>query len=433
VPIDSHLNYLQKHAYCAPQIVAAPAPNLGLVVLVTANLEYALTSTLTSLLSCNTCDCAVEVIVAIVGSDTDSDANRERNLMCSRFANYYADRLGLPEIQFHVLFLPDLPAKHAGMGLARKLGMDEAINRFSLAGNGDGLIVSLDAGAVVEPDYLTCIKDYFDWHRQIQSCSIAFQYEIDPSPISSTLHDTKADAVGKEAVLRIELAERILIAGLCRAGHPYAFYTVGAAMAVRASAYQAQAGMSRRKAGEVFDFLQKFIEIGVHGQCLTTTVRVSGRSFQDFPGTLGSRVAQYCAEPNPEFPIFALAGFQELAQVLPLVKDWYALDQAGLELALQQFPPAFRGFMEAQGFVKSVLEVQKYTTNAAAFEKRFYRWFHSTRTFLYLGYCRDFHFPNAPILEVGNAMRAWILGDVEGHEELDLLGLLNWFRAAEWL
>jgi Glycosyltransferase like family 2 len=424
MPIDSHLNYLQKHAFCAPQISTVPKKDLGIVVVIPATDELNILRTLESLAACGPCGCAVEVIVVVNGSEARGEYIRERNQQTFNLVNGFAQGFANADLQFHALHFPDLPQKHAGVGLARKIGMDEAVHRFGLAENPLGIIVSLDADAVVEPHYFAAIAQYFGQNRHLQSCTIAFQYEP----------DDEADACAAEAILRIELAERILVAGLRHAGHPYAYHTLGAAMAVRASAYQAQAGMNRRKAGEDFDFLQKFIELGVHGDCNATTVHVSGRQSQRKPGGIGQRVWQYCEEPNPEYPAFALGGFQELAEVMPLVPTWFALDETSLGNALAQFPPAFRGFMQAQGFVKSVLEIQKYTTNAAAFEKRFFRWFHSTRTFLYLGYCRDFHFPNAPIWEVGNAMRDWILGNETtkneplGGNAFTLGELLVWFR-----
>ena len=47
-------------------------------------------------------------------------------------------------------------------------------------------------------------------------------------------------------------------------------------MAVRADAYLRQGGMNRRKAGEDFYFLNKFMVLGGYGEMLQRPARVAG-------------------------------------------------------------------------------------------------------------------------------------------------------------
>ena len=58
------------------------------------------------------------------------------------------------------VLIDDLDSKHAGVGWARKLGMDLAIQRFRSI-NFNGIIVGLDADTVVEPNYLNAINSFF--------------------------------------------------------------------------------------------------------------------------------------------------------------------------------------------------------------------------------------------------------------------------------
>ena len=60
-------------------------------------------------------------------------------------------------LRCHILYVDDLPTKHAGVGLARQVGMDEALYRFSAMGY-DGLIMNLDADCTVAPTYLAVWK-----------------------------------------------------------------------------------------------------------------------------------------------------------------------------------------------------------------------------------------------------------------------------------
>ncbi len=380
--------------------------------------EPALLRTLERLAACELPACAVEVIVVFGGSESDLDHVKAQNLQTFARGQSWSGALEIPQIRFHFLSFLALPKKHAGVGLTRKIGMDEAVDRFALADNPRGIIVSLDADTLVERNYLRAIEQYFEAHRKVDSCSMAFEFQ----------DEFAGNPMQAEAILRIELAERILVAGLRHCGHPYAFHTLGAAMAVRTGAYQAQAGMNKRKTGEDFDFLQKFIELGVHGDCVAARVYPSSRISQRKPGGIGQRVALYCATPDPDFPVFALESFVELAEGLKGVKTWYALGPEGIPQILNAFPPGLHAYMQEAGFLKVIPEIQRYTNSEAAFEKRFYRWFNSLKTFQYFAFCRDRFHPDQPILAVGNAMRSWMLGGMQAESNLGLTELLKWFR-----
>jgi Glycosyltransferase like family 2 len=418
LPIDSHLNYLQKHAFCLPQIAVAPSAHLGIVVVIPCHDEPDLLPTLDSLAACMPPACAVEVIVVVSSSLVDASNVQAQNIATLAQVQAWALAHINPHLQVHCLHFPALPPKHAGVGLTRKIGMDEAVHRFALADNPRGIIVSLDADAECDGNYLRALEQYFEAHRKRDSCSLAFEFRA----------AADADALATEAIACIELAERMLVAGLRKCGHPYAFHTLGAAMAVRVGAYQAQAGMNRRKTGEDFDFLQKFIELGVHGSCADAVVYPSGRISLRKPNGIGQRVAQFCAAPEAPFLVFALESFQALALGLRDVQSWYVSDAAGLEAACAQFPTGFKEFMEAHAFHKTVSEIQRYTSSALAFEKRFYRWFNSLKTFQYFGYCRDHHFPNQPILQVGNELWGWMEGEEFAIEKRPLSAMLAAYR-----
>jgi hypothetical protein len=416
VPIDSHLSYLQKHAFCPPQIATPPELHLGIVVVVPCHDEPEILKPLESLAACEPSACAVEVIVVVSGSVIDDAALKARNLATVVQVQDWAARHATPQLRVHVLHFPDLPTQHAGVGLTRKIGMDEAVHRLQWADNPQGIIVGLDADAVCDAHYLRAIEAYFRAHRKVESCTLAFAF-------------TAATSQETAAIMRIELAERLLVAGLRQAGHPYAYHALGTAMAVRVGAYQAQAGMNKRKAGEDFDFLQKFIELGVHGTCHATVVQAAGRTSRRKPAGIGQRVAQYCAAPAPDYPVFALEGFVALAQGLRGLPSWYRLDAVGIADVVAAFPDGWREFMQKNGFPQLIQELQRYTTSEAAFAKRFFRWFNSLKTFQYFQHCQAHHWENRPLVEVGNALRRWMLGDEA--ETLYLEALLQWYRAAD--
>src|SRR5207244_2084823 len=64
-------------------------------------------------------------------------------------------------VKFHLIHSPSLPKKHAGVGLARKIVMDEAAWRFSTINKDTGVIVCLDADCMVGKNYLSGIENHF--------------------------------------------------------------------------------------------------------------------------------------------------------------------------------------------------------------------------------------------------------------------------------
>ena len=77
-----------------------------------------------------------------------SQRNRKKQLtIIKQHHTFWQNRL-------HVLYEPDMPLKHAGVGLARKWGMDEAVARFAHIQRPEGLIITLDADCQVAKNFI---------------------------------------------------------------------------------------------------------------------------------------------------------------------------------------------------------------------------------------------------------------------------------------
>ncbi|HEY6008810.1 MAG TPA: glycosyltransferase family 2 protein, partial [Geobacteraceae bacterium] len=156
-----------------------------------------------------------------------------------------------------------------GVGVARKIGLDLALGRLAFDGP-DPLLVCLDADTLVRPDYLPAIVAHFAAHPG-GGAIIPFCHQAG----ETTGHD--------EAIVRYELFLRSYVLGLALAGSPYAFHTVGSAMACRASAYVRMGGMNRRVAGEDFYFLQQLHRTVGVAPLTGTVVFPSARSSHRVP------------------------------------------------------------------------------------------------------------------------------------------------------
>ena len=135
--------YLRKHQLDPRTIAARPHARLGMAVVIPCREEPELVTSLESLRACHRPPCPVEVIVVVNGSDADGPAARARNRRTVAHATEWIQEHGLggegKEFSVHLLEFPDLPARRAGAGLARKLGMDEAVGRFADIRRTDGI------------------------------------------------------------------------------------------------------------------------------------------------------------------------------------------------------------------------------------------------------------------------------------------------------
>lgn len=170
----------------------------------------------------------------------------------------------------------DLNPKEAGVGLARKIGMDQALEAFAEQ-NYDGMIFCLDADCEVAPNYLELCLDLAE--GKWQGLSIYFEHRLN-----------ELDSAQKEAIINYELWLRYYRLALKWTNYPWHFHTVGSSMAVRASTYAKIGGMNRRKAGEDFYFLHKLMPQGNYAEISATTVYPSARVSKRVPFGTGRAI-----------------------------------------------------------------------------------------------------------------------------------------------
>ena len=403
--------YLRDKALYPPFIHTKASPLLGIVVVIPCHDEDFLLLSLMSLHKCDRPPCDVEVIVVVNEGEAASEAVLRKNRETVERASQWAQENNRPPLRFHVMHTPCLPRKHAGVGLARKIGMDEACYRFERAGNPRGIIACFDADSRCERNYLQAIFRYFADQPKAQAAGIYFEHPVSGPDFEDEVY---------EAIARYELHLRYYVAAQRWAGFPHAWQTIGSSMAVRCDAYQQQGGMNRRQAGEDFYFLHKFIPLGGFGEITDTKVIPSPRPSHRVPFGTGKAVGDLignggpCLTYNPQ-------SFEELAFFFKL--DRYAA--ASPVALLDQLPEGVRDFLVVHDFASKIEEIRLNTAGPEAFHKRFWRWFDAFMMMKYAHFMREFHHP---AMEVGQAS-AWLLQRL-GTETggLSTLQLLETFR-----
>jgi len=138
--------------------------------------------------------------------------------------------------------------KKAGVGLARKTLMD-AISNYKQTKK-DDIILSLDADTVFSENYFLSIIENFKAHKKAVALSVPYYHRL-----------TDNDVVDR-AMLRYEIYMRYYSINLWRIKSPYSFTALGSAIALPVWAYNAIGGITAKKSGEDFYFLQKLRKYG---------------------------------------------------------------------------------------------------------------------------------------------------------------------------
>ncbi|HFA49353.1 MAG TPA: glycosyltransferase [Bacteroidetes bacterium] len=408
--------YLTARALHPPLIHERPSPLLGIVVVIPCYDEEYLLLSLMSLKKCHRPACDVEVIVVINQTETTPEAVKQTNARTYRQAIKWAGQNRPPHLRFRILFMDDMPKKHAGVGLARKVGMDEACYRFHKAGNPRGIIACFDADSRCEVNYFQALENYFIKKPKAVACGIHFEHPLSGVDFGEKIY---------EAITFYELHLRYYVQAQRWAGFPHAWQTIGSSMAVRCDAYQKQGGMNRRQAGEDFYFLHKFIPLGHFGEITETTVIPSPRPSDRVPFGTGKAVADMlrtknnCTTYNPK-------SFQDIAVLFK--KEWPGLyNLKNIADIYGRLPRGVSLFLKENNFIEKIKEIKAHTSSKSSFEKRLWRWFDAFLMMKYVHFSREHFYADIEVTEAAK----WLLGNIlpdENHSEKNAKELLLLFR-----
>ena len=306
---------------------------------------------------------AVSVLVLVnVKSTDDSKAKLEAKALYDK----------LRSVKFHFdfyCFYHEMDIPSAGVGYARKLLMDSAFRSCNSYGT-DGLIINLDADTLVDCHYFTEIQAWFDRNQGMEAGSIAFSHRFDHNSTSSV-----------KAIIDYESHLRYFINMQRLLNLPFAYQTIGSAMAVRSFAYAKMGGMPVRQAGEDFYFLHKYTKNFRLGDINGAIVYPSNRSSQRVPFGTGKAIEKALSEEtimsyNPK-------SFEILAAWLYHLLAW----ESSLKKTYDD--KLMRQYQEVSNFAQEWERIKKHTASKKTLLKAFFNWFDAFRLMKYLHFMRD--------------------------------------------
>lgn len=381
-------SYLEKHRFIAP-LFEPSAFSPDLIVCIPVLNEPHFAQTLVSLKeSAGQFKGRVLVLVLFNHSEAADELVKEANQ--AGFDLFAQAQKTLESSRFKLQGrLISLPKKHAGVGLARKILMDDGTHLFTLSENQNGILVAMDGDSMVAVNYFQAIADFFAQNQNLEAASIHFE------------HPMPTDLQERNAIIQYELHLRYFIEAQRMARLPTAFQTIGSSMAVRHLAYQKQGGMNKRKAGEDFYFLQKFARKGTLGDLTDTTVYPSTRISDRVP--FGTGRAMGILLDSPVLMTHQLIIFDEVKLLIEGVSLLYDLSEQEIIRFAQALPNAIQAFLAENDFVPRIQEIQKHTAHPSAFVKRFFTWFDGFLMMKYVHFARDHYYPDGPVLDIAFA------------------------------
>ena len=399
--------YLNRYAFREQIIQDEVNSEVGIIVVIPCHNEPDIVSSLQSLVNCDKPNCKVEVLIVINASENAEESVFNQNKTSLNDAVSWAKNHQSGECKFYFIEENALPKKHAGVGLARKIGMDEAVCRFEAIDNHKGIIACYDADASCETNYLIELEKHFKDNPKSPACSIHFEHPIKGEEFTPEIYN---------GIMQYELHLRYYKNGLSYAGLPYAFHTIGSSMAVRSEAYQKQNGMNKRKAGEDFYFLQKLIPLGNFTELKTTKIIPSPRVSDRVPFGTGKAMQNWLDEEKQELQSYNPKSFIDL--------KLFALAVPKLYDGINEIPVTVQAFLDTIDFEENLINIKKNSKSATHFSEVFFKWFNAFKVLKYMHFARDNYCPDVTISEGANEL----LEMNSNNKENDLKGLLESYR-----
>jgi hypothetical protein len=386
-PFISIVNqYFNRFPFRKINIALEPSKDLKIIVVIPSYNEKNIQPTIDSLfLKQDDFSFNVEVIILINNSESEIEEVKEQNLLTLEKLQNLSKTYSKSNMHLIPVLIGDLDSKHAGVGWARKLGMDLATQRFRTI-NFNGIIVGLDADTVVESNYFNSIYSFF-LNNNYNAASIHFEHPVSRNSFSD---------VHLEQIIYYELHLRYYKNSLKYSNLPYSFHTIGSAFALTASAYARQGGMNRRKAGEDFYFINKLIKGEIFGEINDTTVIPSPRISNRVPFGTGRAILEGL---NTQKDLSLTYDFQSFE----IIYSWInGIENKDFKYGI--FPEILKAYMGEEIWIKHHTMILKNTNSYKSYLKLFYNTFDAFWMLKFIHFLRDNYYPNTSLLENTNAL-----------------------------
>jgi glycosyltransferase involved in cell wall biosynthesis len=370
-------NYLLKNNRIS-LIDSEPNPQCNIRIVIPCYNEPELLQTLESLKKCSLPDAVVEVIILINHAEDAPLEIKNFNMATKTEADRWIQENNGNKLIFFAIGPVELRKKWAGVGLARKIGLDEAVLRFNHFNNTRGIVVSLDSDSLVEPNYLVEIEKHFKQNRKHIGATIKVEHQ--------------KNGLSEKQKHGIELYEKYLHYykdALQFTGYSQAMITIGSAFAVTAEAYVKRGGMNRRQAGEDFYFLQNLVQLGTVGEINTTRVFPSARLSNRVPFGTGAAIQKWMEGTEDLTKTYNFKAFAELKTFFDTKERLFQTDEAEYLNLISGMPESIRQFLLNDNFWNELDDLNKNCSSLKSFQTRFFHKFNAFKVLKFMNFAHE--------------------------------------------
>ena len=273
----------------------------------------------------------------------------------------------------------EISSRVGGVGMARKIGMDMAL-RLLTNSDGPRLILSLDADTLVQPDYLSAVRNVF-FAGKSQTGIIAYE------------HQMPLDKIGQAAICCYEIFLRYWVLGLQYAQSPYAFHSIGSTMVTTADHYLTVRGMNRREAGEDFYFLNKLAKTGPIRRIRETVVYPSARISRRVPFGTGAAVHKIVSGAGSEYRLYDPRVFLILKEWIALMRQSFNRTADQILIMAKDINPGLGLFLVSRGFLSVWPKIRDNVKDQKTYDRQFHNWFDGFETLKLVNYLSKEFYP----------------------------------------
>lgn len=279
-----------------------------------------------------------------------------------------------------------LPKKLAGVGFARKIGLDLALTKFDYESSAKKILFWLDADCEVETNYLEVITNKFN-KQNFSSAVIEYEHKIE---------DEKPES---RAIVCYETFLRYLRLALIYAKSHYDYQAIGSTIVCDVESYIKAGGMNSKKAGEDFYFLEKLAKQNKVETIKDTLVYPSPRKSWRVPFGTGQRITRYLKNSQNEYLVYNPKSFQILKEWLEFFNSDSAVDSDMILIEADKISPNLYEFLVEQNFEESWDKILKNSDSIDEIHKQKIFWFDAFRTLKLIHHLRDEIYPNVNVYE----------------------------------
>jgi hypothetical protein len=274
----------------------------------------------------------------------------------------------------------EIPDRDGGVGTARKIGMDAALGLIGPRAKVDRTVCCLDADTLVEENYLSAIRAYFEETGN-------------PGAVVSYAHQRPVDPGLQAAICCYEIFLRSYVIGLSYAGSPYAFHTIGSTIACTAEAYVGVRGMNRRSAAEDFYFLNKLAKTGKIGTVTKTTVFPSARISERVPFGTGARMLRFMTGGTDEYRLYDPRIFVILRDWLKVVEASPDRDCEAILAEARHIHVRLEEYLRMSRFAEDWRTIRNNCNEPVQLRRQFHVWFDGLKTLRLVNHLSRSAFP----------------------------------------